>query len=66
MSDNEAGYSVCKDGKIVALVHSHPSGSINPSKLDMETAEKHHIAMCVQVTRNGQTETRCYRPRGKK
>ena len=66
MSDNEQGYSVCKNGKITALVHNHPTGNISPSKQDMQTAEKHHVAVCVQVTKNGQTETKCYRPRGKK
>ena len=61
----EAGYSVCQNGKVRALVHNHPSGNINPSKKDIETAAKHHVAVCVQVTRNGQTETKCYKPRRK-
>ena len=66
MSDKESGYSVCQGGIVKALVHNHPSGNISPSKQDMDTAAKHHVAVCVQVTKNGQTETKCYRPRGKK
>ena len=66
MSDKEQGYSVCHGGKIVALVHNHPSGNINPSAKDMETARQHHVAICVSVSRGGQIETRCYKPRSKK
>ena len=62
MSEIEHGYSVCQNGKIVALVHNHPSQNINPSKQDMETAAKHNIKVCV-VTDAG---IKCYRPRGKK
>jgi proteasome lid subunit RPN8/RPN11 len=64
--EKEAGYSVCQGGKVTALVHNHPSGNIAPSKKDMETAAKHGVKICVQVTHNGQTETRCYKPRSKK
>jgi proteasome lid subunit RPN8/RPN11 len=62
MNDKEKGYSVCHDGKIVALVHNHPSGNINPSVKDMETARKHDVAICVTVHHGGQSQTRCYRP----
>jgi proteasome lid subunit RPN8/RPN11 len=64
--EKEAGYSVCQGGKVTALVHNHPSGNIAPSKKDMETAAKHHVAICVSVSRGGQIETRCYKPRSKK
>jgi proteasome lid subunit RPN8/RPN11 len=64
--EHEKGYSVCQGGKVTALVHNHPSGNIAPSKKDMETAAKHGVKICVQVTHNGQTETRCYKPRSKK
>ena len=64
MSENgrEHGYSVCHGGKVTALVHNHPSGNINPSAKDMETARKHNVAICVTVNHGGQSETRCYRP----
>ena len=64
--EHEKGDSVCQGGKVTALVHNHPSGNIAPSKKDMETAAKHGVKICVQVTHNGQTETRCYKPRSKK
>jgi len=62
MSETEKGYSVCHGGKVVALVHNHPSQNISPSKQDMATAAKHGVTICV-VTDAG---IKCYRPRGKK
>jgi proteasome lid subunit RPN8/RPN11 len=64
--EHEKGYSVCQSGKVTALVHNHPSGNINPSKKDMETAKQHNVKICVSVNRNGQTETKCYKPMDKK
>jgi proteasome lid subunit RPN8/RPN11 len=64
--DKESGYSVCSNGKIIALVHGHPSGNINPSQKDMETAEKHHVTVCVQTHHGGETQTKCYRPAKRK
>jgi len=65
MGDTEQGYSVCHGGKVVALVHNHPSGNISPSERDMKTAAQHKLTVCVQVTKNGETHTKCYRPRRK-
>ena len=67
MSDKESGYSVCQGGIVKALVHNHPSGNIAPSKQDMDTASKYHVAVCVQVKgQDGQQITKCYRPARKK
>jgi len=67
MSDKESGYSVCQGGIVKALVHNHPSGNISPSKQDMDTASKYHVAVCVQVKgQDGQQITKCYRPARKK
>ena len=65
MSDKEQGFSVCQGGKVIGLVHNHPSGNISPSKQDMQTAEKHKVVVCVQTHHDGNTETRCYRPKRK-
>ena len=48
--------------EIVALHHNHPSGNINLSRQDIETAREHRIpAICVKVGRNGKSRTKCYR-----
>jgi DNA repair protein RadC len=62
--EKEAGYNVCQGGKVTALVHNHPSGNINPSKKDMETAKQHGVKICVTVNKAiGQTQTKCYKPK---
>ena len=61
--EHEKGYSVCQNGKVTALVHNHPSGNISPSKKDVETAKQHNVKICVSVNRNGQTKTKCYKPK---
>ena len=65
-NETEAGYSVCQGGKIVALVHNHPSQNINPSKKDMETAKQHNVKVCVSIkSPDGEQVTKCYRPKRK-
>jgi len=61
--EHEKGYSVCQGGKVTALVHNHPSGNINPSKKDMETARQHDVKICVTVNHDGKTQTKCYKPK---
>lgn len=57
--DKEKGYSVCQGGHTIALVHNHPSGSIRPSRKDMETARAHGVKICVQAG----GRVKCYKPR---
>ena len=61
--EHEKGYSVCQGGRVTALVHNHPSGNINPSKKDMETARQHDVKICVQVNHDGKIQTKCYKPK---
>jgi len=62
--EHEKGYSICQGGKVTALVHNHPSGNINPSKKDMETAKQHGVKICVTINKaNGQNQTKCYQPK---
>lgn len=49
--------------KPVAVVHNHPSGIPIPSKLDMETAKKYNLKMCVKTEGR---PVRCFIPKGEK
>jgi proteasome lid subunit RPN8/RPN11 len=51
----------CTRGKPHALVHSHPSGNINPSHQDLLTGKKTGLPICVSVKLNGGRKTRCYK-----
>ena len=51
----------CSRGKPHALVHSHPSGNINPSYQDIMTGKKTGLPICVSVRVNGRGMTRCYK-----
>jgi len=54
----EVGSAICHGGKIVGVVHTHPSGSIKLSSQDIKTArEKSLTHVC--VTARG--HTKCYR-----
>jgi proteasome lid subunit RPN8/RPN11 len=59
--DKEKGYSVCSGGKVIALVHNHPSGNIAASKKDMETAKTHNVKVCVIAG----DRVKCYKARGR-
>jgi proteasome lid subunit RPN8/RPN11 len=60
--ETESGYSICQGGKVIALHHNHPSGNINPSKKDIETARQHNVAVCISAS----GKMRCYKPKGHK
>jgi proteasome lid subunit RPN8/RPN11 len=45
----EYGHTVCQGGKVVALVHSHPSGSLTLSTQDIQTASTHKVVVCIQA-----------------
>ncbi len=52
----------CSRGKPHALVHSHPSGNINPSSQDLQTGKRFGIPICVSVRlSDGRGKTRCYK-----
>lgn len=51
----------CTRGRPHALVHTHPSGNINPSRQDLETGKKTNLPICVIVRVNGRGRVRCYK-----
>ena len=57
MPEVEHGYTVCRNGKVVALVHSHPSGSHSLSVQDIKAARQHNVRICVKA----RGKTKCYK-----
>lgn len=51
----------CSRGKPHALVHSHPSGNISPSRQDRLTSKKTGLPVCVTVRLGTGRKTRCYK-----
>lgn len=50
----------CPPGsKPVAIHHSHPSGSVQPSSQDIKTAREFNLPVCIR----GGRKIKCYKPR---
>jgi len=56
--NKEVGSSICRGGKVVGVVHSHPSGSIKLSSQDKKTAREKGLTHVCVVARG---QTKCYR-----
>ena len=54
----------CPPGsKARALMHTHPSGSIRPSRQDLRASSQHGRAVCVGSRLAGRMIIKCYRPK---
>ena len=56
--NKEVGSAICHGGKVVGVIHSHPSGSIKLSSQDIKTAREKNLSHVCVVARG---ETKCYR-----
>ena len=58
MKNAEEGSVICRGGKVVGVVHTHPGGNIDLSEQDKKTArEKNLTHVCVTT----KERTKCYR-----
>lgn len=60
--NKEVGSAICRGGKVIGVVHTHPSGSPKLSPRDIQTAREKGLShVCVIVNRSGKQEAKCYK-----